>query len=98
MVTRKSWRVSATRSSQGVRQLSPRDDFASAPGGSDSTRKAAGGGGGAGVEKRLQLGADPEHAQAVRPHATIYATLLMGLPQHEPALRSYHRQWGDITA
>src|SRR6185436_4343814 len=94
MVTAKSPPAPAMGKAQGVRQAGPKEDLASAPGGSDSIRSAAGSGGGGAEPPKIfpQFGADPEHAARVRPHATTYTTLLMAVPRvHERHTRPHER-------
>src|SRR5262249_56592761 len=63
-----------TESLQGVRQLSPNEVFASAPGGSDSMANVSG----CGVDlRKSRLGIVAEHAASMKPHATTAMTRLM---------------------
>jgi len=65
-----------TASSQGVRQLCPWDVFASAPGGSDSTRSASVVGDDFRKFRLVRLDMD-EHAATVKPHAITAMTRLI---------------------
>src|SRR5215468_6644640 len=63
-----------TESLQGVRQLSPNEVFASAPGGSDSMASVSG----CGVDfRKSRLGIVAEHAASMKPHAMRAMTRLM---------------------
>src|SRR5215510_9105543 len=66
-----------TVSSHGVRQLWPCEVRASAPGGSDSTRKTSVG---AADFMKSRLGIDIEHAARANPHAATAITRLMVYP------------------
>src|SRR5262249_14610997 len=72
-----------TVSSHGVRQLWPWEVRASAPGGSDSTRKTSVAAPGLNMSR---LGIDIEHAASARPHAATAITRLMVSPTIGTAL------------
>src|SRR5438552_18284327 len=68
-----------TESLQGVRQLSPNEVFASAPGGSDSMASDSA----CGADfMKSRLGIVVEHAASMKPHAMTAMTRLMIASRH----------------